>query len=61
MLPVAESRMTETLAEYQSRLFGQEAAAPSPDALTATYLFFASADSDYVTGQVLAADGCATA
>jgi NAD(P)-dependent dehydrogenase (short-subunit alcohol dehydrogenase family) len=53
--------MTETLAEYQSRLFGQEAAAPSPDALTATYLFFASADSDYVTGQVLAADGCATA
>jgi len=25
--------------------------------LAATFLFFASADSDYVTGQVLAADG----
>ena len=65
VLPVAQSRMTEALAEYQGKLFGQDAAArlenrPSPDVLAATFLFFASADSDYVTGQVLAADGAAT-
>jgi len=45
---------------------GPEAAArlrrhPSPDVLTATFLFFATADSNYVTGQVLAADCGATA
>jgi NAD(P)-dependent dehydrogenase (short-subunit alcohol dehydrogenase family) len=28
--------------------------------LAATFLFFATGDSDYVTGQVLAADGGAT-
>ena len=66
VLPVARSRMTEVLAEYRGRLFGQDAAAqlkshPPPDVLAATFLFFASADSDYVTGQVLAADGGATA
>jgi len=65
VLPVAHTRMTEALAEYQGRLFGQEAAArlkthPSPDVLAATFLFFAGGDSDYVTGQVLAADGGAT-
>ena len=66
MLPIAHSRMTEALAEYHGRLFGEEAAArlqnhPSPDVLAATFLFFAGSDSDYVTGQVLAADGGATA
>ena len=45
---------------------GPEAAArlsshPSPDVLAATFLFFASVDSNYVTGRVLAADGGATA
>lgn len=45
---------------------GPEAAARlrshlSPDVLTATFLFFATADSNYVTGQVLAADCGATA
>jgi len=66
VLPIAHSRMTDALAQYHGRLFGEEAAArlknlPSPDVLAATFLFFASADSDYVTGQVLAADGGATA
>ena len=66
VLPVAHSRMTDALAEYHGRWFGEEAAArhknrPEPDVLAATFLFFASADSDYVTGQVLAADGGATA
>lgn len=66
VLPVAESRMTEALAEYQARLHGEVAAArqrnrPSPDVVASSFLFFAAADSDYVTGQVLAADGGATA
>ncbi len=66
ILPVARTRMTEALAEYRGKLFGEEAAAPlkshpSPDVLAATFLFFATGDSDYVTGQVLAADGGATA
>jgi 3-oxoacyl-[acyl-carrier protein] reductase len=65
ILPVAHSRMTDALDEYRGR-FGEEAAAqlkshPSPDVLAATFLFFATGDSDYVTGQVLAADGGATA
>lgn len=66
VLPVAYSRMSEALAEYHGKLSGEDAAArqrnrPSPDVLAATFLFFASGDSDYVTGQVLAADGGATA
>jgi 3-oxoacyl-[acyl-carrier protein] reductase len=65
VLPVASSRMTEALAEYHGKLFDEQAAArlknrPSPDVLAATFLFFATGDSDYVTGQVLAADGGAT-
>jgi NAD(P)-dependent dehydrogenase (short-subunit alcohol dehydrogenase family) len=57
--------MTEALAEYRGKFLGKDAIAqlrdhPSPDVLAATFLFFASADSDYVTGQVLAADGGAT-
>ena len=65
VLPAAQSRMTEALAEYRGKLLGKDAIAqlrdhPSPDVLAATFLFFASADSDYVTGQVLAADGGAT-
>jgi len=66
VLPVAHSRMTEALAEYHGRVFGEEAVArfrshPSPDVVAGTFLFFAGSDSDYVTGQVLAADGGATA
>jgi 3-oxoacyl-[acyl-carrier protein] reductase len=66
VLPVARSRMTEALDQYDQKRFGAEAKPrfqghPSPDVLAATFLFFASADSDYVTGQVLAADGGATA
>ena len=64
VLPVAESRMTAALDEYNRRLLGPEAPRrdhPSPDVLAATYLFFASADLRYVTGQVLAADGGVTA
>ncbi len=66
VLPVARSGMTEALDQYNRNRFGPEAKPrfqghPPPDVLAATFLFFASADSDYVTGQVLAADGGATA
>jgi len=62
VLPVAHTRMTEALADYYQTSFGEEVASryrelPSPDFVAATFLFFASRDSDYVTGQVLAADG----
>jgi len=66
VLPVAKTRMTEALARYQGKMFGEEAAARQrnrapPDCLAPTFVFLASGDSDYVTGQVLAADGGATA
>jgi 3-oxoacyl-[acyl-carrier protein] reductase len=62
VLPVAHTRMTEALSEYYEAQFEQQAAArlhmlPPSDRVASTFLFFASQDSDYVTGQVLAADG----
>jgi 3-oxoacyl-[acyl-carrier protein] reductase len=62
VLPVARTRMTDALAEYHNRLGYTETAVrlgqlPSPEAVVPAFLFFAGADSDYVTGQVLVADG----
>ncbi len=64
VLPVARTRMTDALAEYHARLASasQETVTrlkrlPSPDSVVPAFLFFASHDSDYVTGQVLTADG----
>jgi 3-oxoacyl-[acyl-carrier protein] reductase len=66
ILPVAETRMTEALVAYNQQVLGQDGAAtrrgrPSPDQLVPAFLFFASSDSDVVTGQILAADGGRTA
>jgi 3-oxoacyl-[acyl-carrier protein] reductase len=66
VLPVADTRMTEALADYDRRGSSPEAAAmarvrPTPEQLVPTFLFFASSDSDVVTGQILAADGGRTA
>jgi 3-oxoacyl-[acyl-carrier protein] reductase len=62
VLPVARSRMTDALAEYHGSFVGAESAAmlrnlPSPEVVLPSFLFLASSDSDYVSGQVLAADG----
>lgn len=65
IVPVARSRMIDSLAEYYAGKFGASAGgkiknvAP-PEALVPSFLFFASSDSDYVTGQVLTADGGST-
>jgi len=66
VVPVAQSRMIDSLGEYYKRQFGAGASAKikevaPPQALVPSFLFFASSDSDYVTGQILTADGGATA
>jgi len=62
VLPVARTRMTDALARYYTGLSNPETAArlenlASAEAVVPVFVFFASAESDYVTGQVLAADG----
>jgi 3-oxoacyl-[acyl-carrier protein] reductase len=62
VLPVAHSRMTDALAEFHTRFSGEDTAArlrnlAPPDVLLPVFLFLASSDSDYVTGQVIGADG----
>jgi 3-oxoacyl-[acyl-carrier protein] reductase len=66
VLPVARSRMTDALADYYIGLRDEGTASrlkqlASPDVVVPTFLFLASGDSDYVTGQVIAADGGITA
>lgn len=62
ILPVAETRMTAALQAYYRRTLGEADAerlrtvAP-PAVLGPAFVFLASGDSDYVTGQILAADG----
>jgi 3-oxoacyl-[acyl-carrier protein] reductase len=65
--PVAETRMTEALFAFRREhlpesvaTFGQARRA-EPEAVAPAFVFFASADSDYITGQVLAVDGGLTA
>jgi 3-oxoacyl-[acyl-carrier protein] reductase len=65
IIPVARTRMIDALGAYYEKTLGARAAgritevAP-PQALVPSFLFFASSDSDYVTGQVLSADGGST-
>jgi NAD(P)-dependent dehydrogenase (short-subunit alcohol dehydrogenase family) len=65
--PVAETRMTEALLAFRHQHLsepgapGSQAQLPGPEAVTPAFVFFASADSDYITGQVLAVDGGLTA
>lgn len=53
--PVADTRMTDAIAEFRERE-GIPGARPSPvppEAVAPAFVFFASSDSDYITGQVL--------
>jgi 3-oxoacyl-[acyl-carrier protein] reductase len=57
ILPVAKTRMTDALAAF----YGKEGEGllnlADPKELIPSFIFFASDDSDYVTGQILTADG----
>ena len=58
--PVARTRMTDDLIEYRREQSNELAGAPTrggfvePEATTPAFVFFASADSDLITGQMLA-------
>jgi NAD(P)-dependent dehydrogenase (short-subunit alcohol dehydrogenase family) len=54
--PTADTRMTETLTKFRREQLGitrREREFISPEAIAPAFLFFASADSDYVSGQLL--------
>jgi len=53
--PVADTRMTEVLTSFRRQHLGELPAHGfvPPEALAFVFVFFASSDSDYVTGQVL--------
>lgn len=65
--PVAETRMTEALFAFRRQHLNEPAATfgnakrAEPEAVAPAFVFFACADSDYITGQVLAVDGGLTA
>jgi 3-oxoacyl-[acyl-carrier protein] reductase len=65
IIPVARTRMIDALGAYYEKALGTRAASritevAPPQALVPSFLFFASSDSDYVTGQILSADGGST-
>jgi 3-oxoacyl-[acyl-carrier protein] reductase len=54
--PVADTRMTETLTRFRRDHLGQTERLRKfvpPEAIAPAFVFFASSDSDYVTGQLL--------
>jgi 3-oxoacyl-[acyl-carrier protein] reductase len=54
--PTADTRMTETLTKFRREQLGisrREREFISPEAIAPAFLFFASSDSDYVSGQLL--------
>lgn len=65
--PVAETRMTEALFAFRRQHLSEPVATFSGakraevEAVTPAFVFFACADSDYITGQILAVDGGLTA
>jgi 3-oxoacyl-[acyl-carrier protein] reductase len=67
--PVAQTRMTEALEAFRSQRKDETMASSGrikrkradPEAVTPAFVFFACADSDYITGQLLAVDGGGTA
>jgi 3-oxoacyl-[acyl-carrier protein] reductase len=61
VLPVARTRMTDALGVHRPADAERLAQLPSADLVTGTFVFLASADSDYVSGQIIGADGGSTA
>lgn len=62
IVPIAQTRMTDALSDYYAGQFGEAEGQrlrdlPGTGRLAGLFVYFASADSDYVTGQVVAADG----
>ena len=57
ILPVARTRMTDALAEFHGPEGERFFHLADPTVLVPSFIFFASEDSDYVTGQVLTVDG----
>ncbi len=61
--PVANTRMTDSLMEFRHTTREEHASRyplgwfAEPEEMAPAFVFFASRDSDYVTGQVLAVDG----
>lgn len=54
--PVADTRMTEELTKFRREVLGiarRDRPVVPPEAITAPFIFFASSDSDYVSGQLL--------
>jgi NAD(P)-dependent dehydrogenase (short-subunit alcohol dehydrogenase family) len=54
--PTADTRMTETLTKFRQEqlgITGRQREFISPDAIAPAFVFFASSDSDYVSGQLL--------
>ncbi|MBM4256853.1 MAG: SDR family oxidoreductase [Deltaproteobacteria bacterium] len=65
--PVAETRMTDALFAFRRQHLGDTAGTfgnaklVEPEAVAPTFVFFACADADYISGQILAVDGGLTA
>ena len=57
VLPIAKTRMTDALANFYGKEAERLLAQADPQELVPSFVFFASGDSDYVTGQILTADG----
>ncbi len=65
--PVAETRMTDALFAFRRQHLGEtvgtfgNAKLVEPEAVAPAFVFFACADADYISGQILAVDGGLTA
>jgi 3-oxoacyl-[acyl-carrier protein] reductase len=53
--PIADTRMTDAIAEFRERegISDTRPAPAPPESVAPAFVFFASSDSDYITGEVL--------
>lgn len=61
VLPVSRTRMTDALADLRPADAERLHALAAPDNVAPLFVFLASDDADYVSGQIIGADGGATA